>query len=309
MGVDRDQATADADGRAANALLPDLPSAERTFRDVNDLTLHVVAAGDADDPLVVLLHGFPEFWYEWRHSVEPFVDAGYRVLVPDQRGYNRSEKPAGIRPYRITELSRDVVELIATEGRDTAHVVGHDWGAVVAWDLALRHPDVVDRLGIINVPHPTVFERVLRSNLTQLRKSWYVFFFQLPRIPEWYAARNDFDFMMGAMGEGARPETFSETDFERYRRAWGEAGALSAMINWYRALIRHGEDPPRERVRAPTQIVWGEQDQALVPEMATKSLEYCDEGDLERFPDATHWVPHEYPDRVASILLDHLGSA
>ncbi|MFW6376376.1 MAG: alpha/beta fold hydrolase [archaeon] len=295
------------DRPSSSAPLPDVPSAESTFRDVNGVRLHVVAAGDPDDPLVVLLHGFPEFWYEWREYVEPLVEAGYRVLVPDQRGYNRSDKPAGVRSYRITRLSRDVTELIESEDRESAHVVGHDWGAAVAWDLALRHPDVVDRLAIVNVPHPTVFERTLKSNRTQLRKSWYVFYFQIPRIPEWLSARDDFRFWVRAMRNGANPGTFSETDFGRYRRAWSRDGAPTAMLDWYRARVRHRENPPRERVSPPTLIVWGERDQALVPELAAKSVEYCDDGRLERFPDATHWVPHEYPDRVADLLLEHLG--
>jgi len=291
-----------------HAPLPGIASAERTFRDVSDVSLHVVAAGDPSDPLVVLLHGFPEFWYEWYDYVDPFVEAGYRVVIPDQRGYNRSEKPAGIRPYRITELSGDIVDLIATEDRETAHVVGHDWGAAVAWDLALRHPDTVDRLGIVNVPHPTVFEKQLRSNVTQMHKSWYMFFFQVPRLPEWQVRRNDYEFMVTAMRQGARPGAFDETDFERYRRAWGQPGAITAMLNWYRALFRHGEKPPRERVIAPTRIVWGENDRALVPEMAPRSVDYCANGSLERFSDGTHWIPHEYPDQVADLLLTHLGS-
>jgi len=295
-----------AEGPSESAPLPDVPSAESTHRDVNGVTLHVVAAGDPADPLVVLLHGFPEFWYEWRGYVEPLVEAGYRVLVPDQRGYNRSDKPAGLDAYRISELSRDVVDLVATEGREAAHVVGHDWGAAVAWDLALRHPDVVGHLGVINVPHPTVFEAVLTSNLTQLRKSWYMFFFQFPRIPEWYARQNGFDFMITTMDEGSRPGTFTGTDFDRYRRAWRRNDALTAMINWYRALFRRREDPPRERVGAPTLVVWGEQDQALVPEMASRSVEYCDDGRLERLPENTHWVPHEAPERIADLLREHL---
>jgi len=292
---------------SASAPLPDVPSAESTFREVNDVGLHVVAAGDPDDPLVVLLHGFPEFWYGWREYLEPLVDAGYRVLVPDQRGYNRSDKPAGVRSYRIARLARDVVELIESENRESAHVVGHDWGAGVAWDLSLRHPDVVDRLGIVNVPHPTVLAATLRSNLTQLRKSWYMFYFQVPRVPEWLSARDDFRFWVRTMRDGANPGAFSETDFDRYRRAWSRDGAPTAMINWYRALFRHGADLPQERVEAPTLIVWGENDRALVPEMATESVEYCVDGRLERFPDATHWIPHEYPDRVADLLLGHLN--
>jgi len=294
--------------RGPNAPLPDAPGIERTTRVVNDTALHVVAAGESTAPLVVFLHGFPEFWYEWHRYVEPFVDAGYRVVVPDQRGYNRSEKPDGARAYRISELSRDVVELIASEDHDSAHVVGHDWGAAVAWDLALRHPTAVDRLGIINVPHPTVFERELRSNLTQLRKSWYMFFIQLPRLPEWVFRRNEFEFIVRAMQEGARSGTFGESHFDSYRRAWAEPGALTAMLNWYRALFRHREDPPREEVSAPTLILWGLNDQALVPGMATKSVRYCENGRLKRFPEATHWVPHEEPERVIDALRTHFES-
>ena len=292
---------------STNAPLPDVSTAETTFREVDNITLHTVSAGNPDDPLVVFLHGFPEFWYQWNYYVEPFVDAGYRVLVPDQRGYNRSDKPVGVRAYRLGELCTDMIDLIATEDRETAHVVGHDSGAVVGWHLALRHPDTVGRLGLINVPHPTVLEQVLTSNLTQLRKSWYMFFFQLPRLSEWYVRRNEYGFFETAMRDGSRAETFSETDFERYRRAWEEKGAVTGMLNWYRAFFRHSEEPPREQVEAPTLIIWGENDQALIPEMASKSVDYCTEGRLEQFSDATHWIPHEYPEQVTNLLLDHLN--
>lgn len=286
--------------------LSNVSSAESTFRSVDGVELHVVAAGETDAPLVVFLHGFPEFWYEWSEYIEPFVDAGYRVLAPDQRGYNRSEKPDGIRPYRLSRLSKDVVSLIETEGRESAHVIGHDWGAAVAWDLALRHPNAVDRLGIINVPHPSVFLDTLRSNLTQLSKSRYMLFFQLPNLPEWYVRRTDFEPWVNTMREGSRSETFTEQEFERYRSAWAQAGAPTAMINWYRALLWHRSEPPRERVGAPTRIVWGENDHALVPEMAERSLDYCEHGDLERFERATHWITHERTERVTTLLLDHL---
>lgn len=293
---------------SGNAPLPNTSAAQSTYRVVNDVTLHVVAAGDPADPLVVLLHGFPEFWYEWRNYVEPFVGAGYRVVVPDQRGYNLSDTPGGVRPYRIRELSGDVVALVASEGCETAHVVGHNWGGAVGWDLALRHPEVIDRLAIINVPHPIVFEQILLSSPRQLRKGWYLFFFQLPGLPEWYARRDEYDTLVTAMDGGSRSGTFTETDFVRYRRAWAEDGALTAMINWYRARAWYYDEPPRNQVQAPTLILWGENDQSLVPEMAPKSLDYCDVGSLEQFSEATHWLPHEHPDRVSSLLLEHLGS-
>lgn len=295
-------------GTDQNAPLPSISSVETTFRGVNGVNLHVVAAGDPEDPIIVLLHGFPEFWYQWRRYIPSFVDAGYRVLVPDQRGYNRSDKPTGVNSYRINELSQDILELVGTEDSETAHIVGHDWGAFVGWDLALRYPEAVNRLSIINVPHPRVFEQLLRTNLTQLHKSWYMFLFQLPDFSESVIRRNDFEFLVAEMQGGSRSGTFSQVDFERYRRSWSEEGALTAMLNWYRALFQRDEDPPREQVQTSTLIVWGEDDESLVPQMAPMSLDFCDDGRLERFSDATHWIHHEYPDRVSELVLDHLGA-
>ncbi len=290
-----------------DASLLDHADATSTYREANGVELHVVAAGDPDDPLVVLLHGFPEFWYEWRAYVDPLVDAGYRVIVPDQRGYNVSEKPSGTRAYRTSELSADVASLITSEGRDAAHVVGHDWGAAVAWDLALRQPDRVNRLGIINVPHPVVFRNTLRSSLRQLRRSWYILFFQLPRLPEWVSRRNDYAAWVAATQGGARDGAFSAADMDQYRTAWDQPGAVTGMLNWYRA-IRHTDAPPRQQVESPTLVIWGEQDQALIPEMAPASVDFCETGRLERFPDATHWIPHERPDELTELLLGHLES-
>ena len=292
-----------ADRTATDASVLDDPAITSEYREVNGVRLHVVTAGDEDDPLVVLLHGFPEFWYGWHRSIAPLVDAGYRVLVPDQRGYNRSEKPDGVRNYRITELSGDIVGLIDSAGRESAHVVGHDWGAAVAWDLALRHPGSVDRLGIVNVPHPTVFAETLTSNPRQLAKSWYMLFFHLPRLPEWIQQRVDYRQFVESLRD-AKPGTFSETDIERYRAAWDRG--LTGMINWYRAVFRYREEPPRERVTAPTLVVWGERDEYLLAEMAPESVAYCDDGRLERVPEGTHWVHHEYPDDVTDYIIDHL---
>ena len=277
-----------------------------TFRMVNGVRLHAVTAGDEDDPLVVLLHGFPEFWYTWREQIEPLVEAGYRVVVPDQRGYNLSEKPQDVRAYQLRDLSRDIVDLIASEDRETAHVVGHDWGGVVAWDLALRYPDIVDRLAIINAPHPVAFRQQLASNPEQLRRSWYVFYFQLPWLPERLSRYDDFRVLERALRESASSGTFTDDDLTHYRRAWKQEGALTGMLNWYRALARYPPDAPRERLEQPTLVVWGEQDEALVPELGLASVQFCERGRLERLPETSHWVPHEEPERATELLLDHL---
>ena len=280
--------------------------ATSTFRMVNGVRLHAVTAGNADDPLVVLLHGFPEFWYTWREQIELLVEAGYRVVVPDQRGYNLSEKPQDVRAYQLRDLSRDIVDLIASEGRETAHVVGHDWGGVVAWDLTLRYPDIVDRLAIINAPHPVAFRQQLASNPEQIRRSWYMLAFQLPWLPERLSRYDDFRVLERALRETASPGTFTDADLIHYRRAWGQDGALTGMLNWYRALARYPPDAPRDRLEQPTLVVWGEQDEALVPELGLANVQFCERGRLERLPETSHWVPHEEPERTTELLLDHL---
>ncbi|MFP8953228.1 alpha/beta fold hydrolase [Natrialbaceae archaeon A-arb3/5] len=287
------------------SLLPHV-DAESVSRTGNGVRLHTVAAGNEDDPLVVLLHGFPEFWYAWRHQIAPLVDAGYRVLVPDQRGYNLSDKPSGVRAYRQPVLSQDIVDLIETEGRDSAHLVGHDWGGMVAWDLVLRRPAVVDRLAVINAPHPVAFRRHLASNLEQLRRSWYAFAVQLPWLPERLCRYDDYRLLERALRTSSALGTFSDAELRCYRTAWARSGALTGMLNWYRASARYPPDPPQARVDAPTLVCWGENDEALVAELAIDSYDWCSNGRLERLPETSHWVPHERPERTTEALLDHL---
>ncbi len=298
-------------GRASDAVLEatvssvELDSSRRT---VNGIDLHVVAAGDESAPLVVLLHGFPEFWYGWRRVIGPLVDAGYRVVVPDQRGYNRSEKPDGVGSYRLTELTRDVVELIGTEDRERAAVVGHDWGGMVAWSVAAHHPEVVDRLTIVNAPHPTAYQRQLVSNPAQLRRSWYALWFQVPWLPERVARYDDYRVLERALRGTAAPGTVRDDELARYRRAWDRTGALTAMLNWYRAAARYPPRSPTEPIEPPTLVVWGEDDVALVPSLAVDSAMLCADGRLELLPETSHWVPHEAPARLTDEILAHLAA-
>ncbi|WP_436928747.1 alpha/beta fold hydrolase [Halosimplex halobium] len=292
---------------ATDASLLDLSSAESTRHAVNGVDLHVVTAGDPSNPMVVLLHGFPDFWYGWRHQIPALLDAGYYVVAPDQRGYNLSEKPRDLDAYRMGELSGDVADLIDAEGRDDAHVVGHDWGAAVAWDLALRHPDRVDRLGIVNVPHPSVMRRTLKRNPRQLARSWYMFFFQLPVVPELVLGRDDARGVLDLLEGSANPGAFTDAELAHYRDAWRRQGAIRGAVNWYRALFRRRDDPPRETVAAPTLVVWGDEDVALLPSMAAESVGHCTDGRLERVPWASHWVHDEEPERVNDALVGHLN--
>ena len=275
--------------------------------ETNGVRLHAVEAGPLDGPLVLLLHGFPEFWYGWRRQIGPLAAAGFRVLAPDQRGYNLSDKPRGVGAYAIDELADDAVGLLDALGRERAVVVGHDWGAAVAWWTAIRHPERVERLAILNVPHPLVMQRALRRNPRQIRRSWYIFFFQLPRAPEWYLSRADHRKLVTALRDRARPGDFSAADAAAYRGAWSQPGALTAMVNWYRAALRHPSKPPGDgRVRAQTLMLWGKRDRYLGTELAPPSIDLCDRGELFMLDGATHWVQHDAAEEVNRRLLEFL---
>ena len=270
---------------------------------VNGVRLHWVEEGQG--PLVVLLHGFPEFWYGWRKQIPALAATGFRVVAPDLRGYNLSGKPRGIAAYRIQEVVGDVAALIRHLGAERAHVAGHDWGGVVAWWTAMLHPGLVDRLVIANAPHPRVFARELRTP-KQLRKSWYAYFFQLPALPEAVFRRNRFEILRRVFLEHpARPGAFTEEDVERYREAAARPGAITAMINYYRAIRLRGR-PPTRRVDHPTLVIWGEKDRHLNVEN-TQGLEpHVPHVRVERIPDASHWVLADAPERVNALMTAFL---
>ena len=270
--------------------------------------LHAVAAGPKDGPVVVLLHGFPEFWYGWHRQIEPLVAGGFRVIVLDQRGYNLSSKPSGVASYALTELVSDVIAIADQLGQQKIFLAGHDWGAAVAWSTALLHPQRIAKLVVLNVPHPSVMRRFMMKRLRQVLRSWYIFFFQLPYLPE--AFFSAFHFRVGerALVRSSRPGTFSPEDLVQYRTAWSQPDAITAMINWYRALLRFRSKFPDRTVRAPTRILWGERDAFLLSEMAHESLRYCTDGELFTFANATHWLQHEEPGRVSEHLIDFFRS-
>ena len=210
------------------------------YADLGGVRLHYVEAGRG--PLVLLLHGFPQFWYEWRHQIPALVEAGFRVVAPDMRGYNLSDKPPGVRSYRVELLARDVERLILACGERTAAVVGHDWGAIVAWIAAMRHPGRVGRLAILNVPHPARFPDGLLSP-RQLLRSSYVLFFQLPGLPEEVIRAGDFALLRSALRrDPVRAGAFTAEDIERYVGAMKRPGAPTATLNYYRALLRNPKE-------------------------------------------------------------------
>jgi len=285
------------------------PKLEHVNLPTNGIHLHVVQTGSRYGSLVILLHGFPEFWYGWRKQIQPLADAGFRVWVPDQRGYNLSDKPRGIAAYKIDELARDVVGLMDAAGVDKCYIAGHDWGAAVAWWVALHYPNRLQKLAILNVPHPAVMMQTLSSSLTQLKKSWYMFFFQIPFLPEAILRNNDWERMVGMLKNSATPGTFSNDDIEQYIHAWWRKDAITSMLNWYRAVLQM---PPKlsadQRVRIPTLLLWGANDIALDRQMAQPSLELCDQGKLVLFENSSHWVQYDESEMVNKYLLDFFST-
>ena len=203
---------------------------EHHFIETNGIKLHTVQTGPKDGPLVVLLHGFPEFWYGWRKQIPALAEAGCRVIVPDQRGYNMSDKPEGIKSYETGALVDDVLGLIKSLDYEKVNLVGHDWGAIVAWALALTHPEKLHKLTIMNAPHPAVMRRFLRRDPDQMRRSWYAGFFQLPWLPERMLSVQRFRQMVRAVQGTAKRDSFTNADVEKYRAAWSQSGAMTAML-------------------------------------------------------------------------------
>jgi pimeloyl-ACP methyl ester carboxylesterase len=282
---------------------------ERDLR-VNGVRLHCVEEGKG--PLVLLLHGFPQTSYAWRKQI-PALAKRFRVVAPDLRGYGRSEKPPHVVNYRTTLLVEDVVALVHELGAERAHVVGHDWGGGIAWSVAQQHPDVVDRLAVLNCPHPARFERALRSFSRQLLRSWYILFLQLPVLPERLLLRDGAAPLAQLLRDSARTGTFTEESLLEYRRAFSFPGAATAAINYYRALFRDaltGRTPASTTlIRAPTLLIWAENDAALGNEL-THDMEglFASEFRLEYLPNTSHWVMEERPAVVNSLLLDFLAA-
>jgi pimeloyl-ACP methyl ester carboxylesterase len=320
--------TGDADTHHGTPRHPDDPENWRhdTVR-VNGIDLHYVTVdpdpGDVDHPtgdppLVVLLHGFPEFWYAWRHQLDPLAEAGYRVVAPDLRGYNHSSRPAGVDSYRPAQLVADVRGLVEALGHAQAAVVGHDWGGAVAWETAIREPDLVRQLVVLNAPHPEAYRRALLRSPEQLYKSWYVFLFQVPWLPERLLAADDYRAVEAMLTDTVAPEAFSKADVERYKDAMARSGSLSGAINYYRAIAREGASrqvrsllPGVEArdatVRVPTLVVWGERDRALSTDLLDGLGQWVPDLRIERLPAASHWVQADAPDRVTALLLGFLS--
>jgi pimeloyl-ACP methyl ester carboxylesterase len=276
-------------------------------RATNGVMLHVAEAGSTDGRLVVLLHGFPEFWYGWRHQIDAFVNAGYRVVIPDQRGYNQSDRPKGRAAYDLELLAKDILGLVETLGRQTFCLVGHDWGSTVGWWIASQYPGRLERFAALAAPHPAVWLDAMRHHPVQRMRSWYVYAFRLPWLPEWLLRRRNFKALADVLRESRRPEACCDADLEKYREAWSMPGALTGMVNWYRALLAKPIAPDSiGRITVPTKIIWGKLDKYVIPELADWGCKLCDHGSVV-FLDTSHWLQHDEPERINEMLLEFLA--
>jgi epoxide hydrolase 4 len=268
--------------------------------------MHYVTQGEG--PLVVLLHGFPEFWYSWRHQIPFLAEHGYMVVAPDLRGYNDTDKPR--KGYDVPTLLRDIVGLIKGLGREKAIIVGHDWGGILAWEFAIRYPEMTERLIAMNAPHPAAMRREFRT-LKQLRKSSYMFFFQLPWLPEYVLLRNHANEVGRTLrGNAGQKSVFSREATAIYQQAMSKPGAATASLNYYRQLFRMPPSPSTGKnpyVRVPTLLIWGEQDRALGIELTTGLEPWVDHLEIRRISDSGHWVQQEQPEKVNSYMLEFLS--
>lgn len=282
-----------------------VPTWHETSIETNGIRLHAAIEGE-QGPLVVLLHGFPECWYSWRQYLHPLAEAGFRAAAPDMRGYNLSDKPAGVLNYQLPILTADVMGLIQALGEQKAIIVGHDWGGVVAWRFAMDYPEAVEKLVVCNAPHPARMQAELR-HWRQLRKSWYVFFFQLPWLPEAVIGSDPARFLeRGMRGSAVRKSAISNEDLRVYAEALRQPGALTAAINYYRAVVRWGMRLPLAPISAPTLLIWGEEDIALGKALVAGTERYVPDLRVHFIPDCGHWVQQEAAEEVERTLLDFL---
>lgn len=273
---------------------------------VNGIKLHVVRAGDPDGKPLLLLHGFPQFWYGWRHLVEPLIKAGFYLWMPDLRGYHLSEKPQEVAAYSLDVLADDIIGLLDAMGVERGKVVGHDWGGAALWWALNKMPERFECAVILNVPHHAVLSRFIRENPRQRRKVAYMRFFQLPVLPELL-----FRFAPNLVIRWAFDDNpyFTRDDFDQYKEAWAHPGAVSGMLNWYRAARQarpHRLASPR--IESPVLLIWGTNDKAFMREMAKPSIELCDIGRVEFIEGASHWVQHDAAERVAQLIIDFSNS-
>lgn len=276
------------------------------FIQANGINLHYVTQGSG--PLMLMLHGFPEFWYSWRYQIPEFAQ-DYKVVALDLRGYNESDKPEERFAYVMAEFVKDIEEVIKELGYEKCILVGHDWGGAIAWCFGYAHPEMIEKLIIMNIPHPAKFMEGLGTP-KQLLRSWYIFFFQLPFFPEFIFEFDDYQAIASAFKNMAVDKSaFTQADLEAYKYAAAKRGALTSMINYYRNIFSGLLNQQEWGVlRIPTLMIWGKNDRALGIELTYGTEEYVESCQIRYIPNCSHWVQQEQPELVNKYMREFLSS-
>jgi len=287
---------------------------EHHYAQINGIRMHYAQAGHGPQ-LIVMLHGFPECWWSWRHQLAlirdtPALAERYTAVAPDLRGYNETDRPSW--GYELDVLVQDVVELVRALGRRRAIVAGHDWGGNIAWSLAIARPEIVERLIALNIPHPALFAAAIGKNWRQMLRSWYILFFQLPLLPELAIRANGYEFIERALrGMAVDKSRFTDEDIRIFKSSIAAPGAATAAVNYYRALLRTGARGMFKgtgmRVPMPTLMVWGERDTALGKELTYGTERFAPDLRIRYIPDCSHWVQQEQPELVNQYIREFLA--
>jgi len=298
---------------AACCALAASPAWKHQYAKVNGVRLHYVTEGKG--PLIIFLHGFPEFWYEWKDQLPEFAK-DHRAVAPDMRGYDLSGKPAGVDQYQMKDLVEDVRALAEHLGYKKFILVGHDWGGAVAWSFAIAHPEYLEKLVIVNCPHPSILARELAGNPAQQKASQYMLMFRSPQAEQLLSANNYAGLVDAVLGDGLKTGVFTEADKQAYIQAWSQPGALTGGLNYYRAanLGPPAPDapaaPPADAnsmlVKVPTLVIWGEKDTALLTGNLDGMDKFVPNLTVKRIPDGSHWVIHEKPELVNGYIREFI---
>jgi pimeloyl-ACP methyl ester carboxylesterase len=294
---------------AAGCALAAPPPWKQQYARVNGVRLHYVTQGKG--PLIIFLHGFPEFWYEWKNQLPEFA-TDHRAVAPDMRGYNLSEKPAGVDAYQMKDLVEDIRALAEHLGYKKFILVGHDWGGGVAWSFAIAHPEYLYKLVIVNCPHPAILARELAENPEQQKASQYMLLFRSAQAEQTLSANNYAALVDAVLGDGLKTGVFTEADKQAYIEAWSQPGALTGGLNYYRAANLGPPSPGAPAapaidasgmlVKVPTLVIWGEKDTALLTGNLNGMDKFVPNLTIKRIPDGSHWVIHEKPALVNSFI-------
>lgn len=259
-----------------------------------NITLNVAISDNEKDKPILLLHGYPDVWFGWEEVMKVLINQGFRVIAPDQRGYNLSEKPKGIKAYSPQNMVKDAFDLMTYLGYEKFDLAGHDYGGYIAWSMSLLQPNRIDKLVIVAGLHPMVWQNIRQVSWTQWLRSWYLLFFKLPKIPEWLMTKNDFQYLFYNHSKSLTIE-----EKQRYHKAFAQPNAVQSMINWYRAKPIQIKNP---YLKMPVLILWGEKDLYLTVESAKACLKYCPKGKLEIIENGSHWLLLENVERVGDEL-------